>query len=267
MKRIYRGNVLGLGIIIGSLLLGMGSSVNGGGCQQRGEGGQTEARQKKQLSSGADTTRYITGKQSFGGTGRYYMGREIAQVMGHLGASWLERPEREREEQTQVLVKNLDLAPTDVIADIGAGSGYFAFRMAPLVSKGKVVAEDIQPEMLAMIKEKLKQQPYDNIETVLGTDQDPNLAAESIDKVLMVDVYHEFFYPWEMMTQLVNALRPGGRVYLVEYRMEDPEVPIKRLHKMTAKQARKEMKAVGLKFVENRTMLPRQHILVFEKIP
>lgn len=208
---------------------------------------------------------YTTGESSYDGIGKYYLGREIAHVMGHLGAGWLERPEREAEEKTSLLVKNLELAPDDVVADIGAGTGYFSFRMAELVPEGKVLAVDIQPEMLALIQEKKERLGVDNIELIQGEEKSPNLRPNTVDAVLFVDVYHELSYPLEMMQVIVEALKPGGRVYLVEYRMEDPSVPIKRLHKMSVDQAVKEMEYVGLTLTENRDMLPWQHFMIFEK--
>ena len=154
-----------------------------------------------------------------------------------------------------------------MIADIGAGSGYLTFRLQPVVPEGRVLAVDIQPEMLEAIEAKRLDLGVDNVETVLGTVTDPSLADESVDAALMVDAYHEFSHPREMMEGVVRALVPGGLVYLVEYRAEDPDSPISPLHKMTAKQARREMEAVGLELVENREGLPRQHVLVFRKPP
>ncbi|MEL7531363.1 MAG: class I SAM-dependent methyltransferase [Bacteroidota bacterium] len=206
---------------------------------------------------------YMQGKQSYDGIGKYYMGREISQVMGHLGAGWLERPEREAEEKGSLLMDALELKPTDVVADIGAGSGYFTFKIAPLVPQGGVKAVDIQQEMLDIMAKKQKENGLDNVEYILGTEDDPKLPPQSVDLVLMVDVYHEFAYPREMMERIVTALSPNARVVLVEYRGEDPSVPIKPLHKMTAAQVEKEMQAVGLRLIENKSMLPRQHCLIF----
>ena len=199
------------------------------------------------------------------GIGKVYMGREIAHVMGHLGAGWLERPEREREERPRRVIEMMKLKPTDVVADIGAGSGYFSFRIAPQVPRGKVLAVDIQPEMLELVRKKSGELGVRNVEPVLGTVEDPKLPAGGVDVVLMVDAYHEFDHPLEMMTAIVRALKPGGRVVQVEYRAEDPDVQIKPHHKMTEAQARLEMEAVGLRFVENVPGLPQQHMLVFEK--
>ena len=209
--------------------------------------------------------RYTTVRASRDGTGKVYMGREIAHVMGHRGAAWLERPEREREEQPDALVAALDLEPTDTVVDLGAGTGYFTFRLAELVPEGEVLAVDIQPEMLTMLGEQAQALGVDNVARIQGTETDPNLPAGSADLVLLVDAYHEFSYPYETMRAVARALKPGGRVALVEYRAEDPSIPIKRLHKMSAAQARKEMAAVGLDFVENLSLLPTQHLLIFEK--
>jgi FkbM family methyltransferase len=199
------------------------------------------------------------------GIGKFYQGREIAKVMGHTGASWLERPSREAEEQPSKIIKAIDLKPNDVVADIGAGTGYFSFRIAPLIPKGKVFAVDIQPEMLDIIKSLKKEKNISNVEPILATVSNPNLPPESVDLAIMVDAYHEFEYPLEVMQGIVSALKPGGRVILVEYRGENPLVMIKALHKMTQKQAIKEMQAVGLLWRETKNLLPQQHLMVFEK--
>jgi SAM-dependent methyltransferase len=200
------------------------------------------------------------------GIGKFYMGREIARIMGHEAAGWLERPEREKEEEPNRLLDALKLKPGEVVADIGAGSGYFTFRIAERVGpKGKVLAVDIQPEMLAIIREKMKARRLSNIEPILGTDTDPKLPAGAVDLILMVDVYHEFAYPWEMTQAMIRSLKPGGRLVFVEYRLEDPQVPIKLVHKMTEKQVRKEMEPHPVRWVETLDLLPRQHIIVFKK--
>jgi SAM-dependent methyltransferase len=215
-----------------------------------------------------DTSSVYTRKApSRDGTGKVYMGREISQVMGHRGASWLERPERAENERPGLLVDSMNLAPTDVVADIGAGTGYFTFRMAPKVPEGRVFAVDIQPEMLDIVRKRMANRGVDNVTPVRGTVTDPKLPADSIDAALMVDAYHEFSHPREMMLNLRAALEPGGRVYLVEYRKEDPSIPIKPLHKMTEAQARKEMTAVGFEWVATEEMLPRQHFMIFRKPP
>jgi ubiquinone/menaquinone biosynthesis C-methylase UbiE len=201
------------------------------------------------------------------GTGIFYLGREIAQVMGHEGADWLDRPEREAEEAPTLLVKSLKLRPGMVVADIGAGSGYLSFMMAkPITPGGKVLAVDIQPEMLTIIEQKKKQNGISNVEVVLGKTDDPKLPEKSCDLQIMVDVYHEFDKPYEMVSAMVKALKIGGRIVFVEYRKEDPAVPIKEVHKLSVAQLKKEMALFPLKFVENNQVLPRQHILIFERV-
>ncbi|MEM9510637.1 MAG: class I SAM-dependent methyltransferase [Cyanobacteria bacterium P01_E01_bin.35] len=199
------------------------------------------------------------------GIGKYYMNREIAQVMGHRAMMWLERESRVTEEKPDLTVQKLDLQADDVVADIGAGTGYFSFRMAQQVPEGKVYAVDIQPEMLDAIAFLKQERDVTNIETILGTEDNPHLPPASIDLALMVDAYHEFAYPREMMTGIVQALKPGGKVILLEYRKENPMVMIKPLHKMTQKQVKKELKAVGLQWQETKEFLPEQHFLVFSK--
>ncbi len=199
------------------------------------------------------------------GIGKFYLGREIAHVMGHTGAGWLERVERIAEEKPDDVVKNFHLKATDVVADIGAGTGYFTFRISPIVKQGKVFAVDIQPEMLAMMEKRKKALKADNVVMVQGTEQDTKLPEAAVDLAFMVDAYHEFSYPREMMQSLVKSLKPGGRIVLIEYRGEDPTVQIKRVHKMTVAQVRKELEAVGLKWKETKAFLPYQHFIVFEK--
>ena len=199
------------------------------------------------------------------GIGKVYMGREISQVMGHQGAMWLERPTRESQEQPSKIILALDLKDTDVVADIGAGTGYMSFRIAPKVSDGKVFAVDIQPEMLDIIEFYKKVTKINNVEPVLATVTNPNLPPESVDLALMVDAYHEFEYPKEVMEGVVKSLKPGGKAVLAEYRGENPFIAIKRLHKMTQNQVKKEMKAVGLTWKETKEILPQQHLMIFEK--
>ncbi len=200
------------------------------------------------------------------GIGKFYMGREIAQVMGHEAADWLDRPEREAEEAPSLLLKSLKLLPGQSIADIGAGSGYLTFPMAKRVGpKGTVYAVDIQQEMLDIIQQKQVSMGLKNIRTVLGAVDDPKLPDSSVDLILMVDVYHEFDHPYEMMKAMVKSLKPGGRIAFVEYRKEDPDVPIKLAHKMTVKQVRKEMSVFPMQWVETLRVLPRQYIILFRK--
>ncbi len=208
---------------------------------------------------------YTQTEASPDGIGKVYEGREISFVMGHLGAGWLERPTREAEERTDLLLDNLPLADDDVVADIGAGTGYFSLPIAARVPKGRVLAVDIQQEMLDIIANRTKSAGIRNVEPLLATETDPRLPPGGVDLVLLVDAYHEFSHPREVMTGIVKGLRSGGRLVLIEYRGEDPSVPILTLHKMTQAQARKEMTAVGLAWVETKDVLPQQHFMIFRK--
>ncbi len=219
-----------------------------------------------ELESRSETLKVYTFKRpSNDGIGKVYMGREISRVMGHLAAGWLERPTREREERTDLLINSLPLEPDSVIADIGAGTGYFTFPMAERVPEGKVLAVDIQQEMLDIIESRTNNDGPGDIETVLGDIDDPNLPANAVDLILMVDAYHEFSHPHEMGKAMVEALKPGGVIVLIEYRAEDPFVPIKTLHKMSEDQAIAEMEAIGLVHQRTEDFLPQQHFMVFEK--
>ncbi len=202
------------------------------------------------------------------GIGKFYMGREIAQFMGHQGASWLERSTRQEEERTDLLLAALKLKPGMVVADVGAGSGYFSWRIAQQVGeKGKVFATDIQQEMLDILMGQMKKNNVSNIVVpVLGTVQDAKIPENSTDLIILVDVYHELDFPFEMTRSMIKGLKPGGKLVLVEYRAEDPEVRIKRLHKMSAEQVKKEMAIHPVKFDDVLEMLPQQHILIFRKI-
>jgi len=203
-------------------------------------------------------------KHDKNGINKWYLGREIAHVMGAGGIPWLERPERENEENPTKCIEALDLKPGDVVADLGAGSGYYAFRMAPKVGeKGKILAVDIQDEMLAALKKRIEKEKVANVETIKCTESDPKLPEKGVDLVLMVDVYHELAFPYEVMMAIRKALKPGGRVVLVEYRAEDPKVPIKEVHKMSQEQIKKEMGVVGLHHLKTIDILPWQHIAVF----
>ncbi len=200
------------------------------------------------------------------GSGKFYMGREIALVMGHEAAGWLDRPEREEEEKPSKLLELLAIKQGQVVADVGAGSGYHALRIAKLVGdKGRVYAVDIQEEMLTIIADKAKKQKLGNVEGVLGKIDDPKLPKGKVDLVILVDVYHEFSHPYEMMQGIVKSLKPGGRVAFVEYRAEDERVPIKRVHKMSERQVIREMEPFPMKHVKTHGELPWQHLIVFEK--
>lgn len=224
------------------------------------------------LSAAADKEAKSTSLYSFpaehsrDGIGKFYMGREIAHVMGHQAADWLERPERDEEEKTDLLVQSLKIRHGQAVADIGAGTGYFTRKLSKLVGeKGQVLAVDIQPEMLELLTNKMAEAKITNVQPILGTISDPALPASAVDLVLMVDVYHEFSHPYEMMEKICPSLKPGGRVAFVEFRGEDPEVPIKPLHKMTEAQVRREMSPHPLEWSETIRVLPRQHIIIFKK--
>jgi ubiquinone/menaquinone biosynthesis C-methylase UbiE len=180
--------------------------------------------------------------------------------------AWLDRPEREDQEHPEVVIHAMGLHGGEVVADLDAGSGYFTFRLATKVGKtGKVLAVEIQDEMLATLRRRATELGVTNVKEVKGSETDPQLPARGVDVVLMVDVYHELAYPFEVMTKVREALKPGGRVVFVEYRKEDPRVPIKEVHKMSVDQLKKEMTAVGLAHVRTVESLPSQHIVIFEK--
>jgi precorrin-6B methylase 2 len=214
----------------------------------------------------AQPARYATKSPSADGIGKIYMGREISGVMGWQGAAWLEREEREREERGDLLLRELALKPGMAVADIGAGTGYYARRMAAAVgASGAVYAVDVQPEMIEILNMLAKKSNITNIKPVLGGVKETKLADNSIDLAIMVDVYHELEFPFEMMESIVRALKPGGRVVFVEYRAEDANVPIKALHKMSQAQVRKEAAAHALTFERTASALPWQHVMFFRK--
>lgn len=213
----------------------------------------------------AQENKYTFKDGDYTGIGKWYMDREIAHVMGYQGMSWLERDERETEENTSTLLQNMNISKTDAIADIGAGSGYHVFKMATRATQGIIYAVDIQEEMLAAMWSKKSGGKFANVNLVKGAEKSANLKSNSLDKVLLVDVYHEMSFPYEMITSLKKAMRPDAQLFLIEYRGEDLDVPIKRLHKMTEAQAVKEMKTVGLVLKENKGNLPWQHCMVFVK--
>lgn len=219
-------------------------------------------------SAAADATdsRYTTIRASPDGIGKLYMGREIAKVMSYSGAYWLERPERKEEEKPERVLAELELKPGMIVADVGAGSGYYSSRMAERVGpNGTVYALDIQPEMIDILRLQMSQRRVTNVKPILCTETDPRLPGGTLDLALMVDVYHEFEYPYEMLAAVVKALKPRGRVVFVEFRGDDPTVPIKALHTMTEAQVRKEAAAQPLQWVKTVDGLPWQHIIVFRK--
>jgi ubiquinone/menaquinone biosynthesis C-methylase UbiE len=193
-------------------------------------------------------------------------GRRIAPVMGMGGADWLVRSEREAEESPDAALDAIGIRKGSAIADIGAGVGYFTSRLAERTGpEGKVYANDIQPEMLELLKKNISARGLSNIETVLGTADDPRLPAGKIDLVLLVDVYHEFSQPRKMLHKIRQSLKPDGRLILLEYRKEDPKVPIRPEHKMSVAEVKAEIEPEGYHFEKSLETLPRQHILIFTK--
>ncbi|HYK18838.1 MAG TPA: class I SAM-dependent methyltransferase [Bryobacteraceae bacterium] len=191
-------------------------------------------------------------------------GRQIAGVMSAAGSNWLDRPEREEEEEPDKALEAIGIRRGMIIADVGSGSGFMSFKMAKLVGpSGKVYANDIQPEMLAIVQARARQSKITNVETVLGTDRDPKLPAGTIDLILLVDVYHEFSHPQAMLDRMRESLKPGGRLVLLEYRKEDPTVPIRPEHKMSVAEVKAELEPEGFQFDQTIEVLPRQHILIF----
>ena len=209
--------------------------------------------------------RYVYKEGDPNGIHKWYMGRQIAHVMSHFGIDWLERPEREQEENSNMLLKNLNLNPGMNIADIGAGSGYYSRLLSKRIRNGKVFAVDIEPEMIQYLKATIQQENISNIVTVLGKEKSVSLPSSSMDMMLLVDVYHEFSFPYEMALSMYKALKPDGKIILVEFRAEDETVPIKTIHKMSQVQAVKEFKAAGFRLEKNISNLPWQHCMMFVK--
>jgi len=190
--------------------------------------------------------------------------RPIAGVMGMGGADWLTRPERAQEEQPEKALDALAIEPGSVVGDVGAGVGYFTEKLARRVGpNGKVYANDIQPEMLVQLRKNMAKLGIGNVQTVVGAEDDPHLPANTLDLILLVDVYHEFSKPQAMLRHMRESLKPGGRLVLLEYRKEDPNVPIREEHKMTVKQVRSELEPEGFRFDKVIETLPQQHILIF----
>jgi SAM-dependent methyltransferase len=208
---------------------------------------------------------YRESRGSLDGIGKFYQGREIAAVMGFEGTPWLERPSRATEERPDLLVEELHLQPEMTVADIGAGSGYLSRRMVPIVAPGRVFAVDVQPQMVELLTELSQKPEFRNLVPIQGGTDNVKLPPASTDLAVLVDVYHELAYPYEVMRSLIRALKPGGRVVLVEYRGEDPAVPIKPLHKMSEAQIRREMSVLPLTWERTSERLPMQHIVVFRK--
>jgi len=195
-------------------------------------------------------------------------GRRIAPVMGVGGADWLERNEREAEEHPDQALDALGLKPGMIVADVGAGTGFMSLRMAKRVGPmGKVYAEDVQPEMLSRLRRNAAKAKLSNVETVLGNEADPKLPPNALDLILLVDVYHEFSQPQRMLRGMRQALKPDGRLVLLEYRKEDPTIPIRPEHKMSVQEVKIELEAEGFRMSQVIESLPRQHILILTKPP
>lgn len=217
----------------------------------------------EQVSTGAYDERVTS---TDGGTGRFYMNREIADVMqSEHGAIWLERPSRDTEELPSRLMQVLDLNQANVVADIGAGTGFFTFRLARLVPSGRVLAVEVQQAMLDTIGVRMEREHVRNIQLVLGAPENPSLPTASVDMALIVSSYHEFSHPSEMLENIFIGLKEGGRLVIVEYRGEDATIAAPRVHRMTELQIRKELEASGFKWRDTIDVLPQQHIVVFEK--
>lgn len=225
----------------------------------------TQQRQVPNATSMNDSSGYTYGAASFDGIGKFYFGREISFVMGAAGSDWLERDERDQEENASLAVQSMTLANDAVVADIGAGTGYYSFKIAARVPKGKVYAVDIQDEMLMMAAARKKMLGDTVVELVKSTEKSVNLPANSVDLAIMVDVYHELEFPKEILQSLFAALKPNGKLLLIEYRGEDPSIPIKPLHKTTVAQLNKELGSNGFKLQSRGDFLPVQHFLLYEK--
>jgi ubiquinone/menaquinone biosynthesis C-methylase UbiE len=202
---------------------------------------------------------------SDGGTGKVYFGREIAQIMDFKGSAWLERANRQEEENSSLTIEKLPVAKNSVIADIGAGTGYYTFKICDKVPEGRVYAIEIQDDAVNYLKNKVGQLDIQNVTVIKGKEQSPELPENSIDLAMMVDVYHELLYPHEMLQSIRKSLKPQGKLLLIEYRAEDPKVEIRELHKMSIKQVNKELTANGFHLVQDGEFLPIQHFLLYEK--
>jgi ubiquinone/menaquinone biosynthesis C-methylase UbiE len=223
------------------------------------------SQQKTLKPVGGNDSSYTYGINSPDGIGKFYLGREIAQVMGAAGSDWLERNERQQEENSQLAIEKIVLSENGQVADIGAGTGYYTFKLCAKVPKGKVYAVEIQDELIQYLQNKKATLKDSLVNVVKGSDNSPNLPVNSIDLAIMVDVYHELEYPQEMLRSIHKALKPDGKILLIEYRGEDPTVPIKALHKTTVAQLTRELNANGFQLHYRGDFLPIQHFLLFEK--
>ena len=225
----------------------------------------SSSQQKTTAETPPDTSGYGQTTPTRDGIGKTYFGREIAHVMGFGGAGWLERDERQEEENTALAISKLPIRANSVVADIGAGTGYYTFKIAPKVPQGKVYAVDVQDESVQFLQKKARQLGLENVEVVKGSSQSPNLPDSAVDLAIMVDVYHELEFPHEMLQALRKSLKPDGKILLLEYRKEDPSIPIKELHKLSVAQANQELAANGFKLIQRGDFLPIQHFLVYQK--
>jgi ubiquinone/menaquinone biosynthesis C-methylase UbiE len=212
------------------------------------------------------TSVYSTKAPHRDGTGKVYLGREIAHVMGTSGGEWLERDTRQQEEAVDLAISKMPLQRNSIVADIGAGTGYYSFRIAPKIPDGRLYAVEVQDAFIRALENKKQELKTANVAVIKGSATAPNLPDSSIDLAFMVDVYHELEYPHEMLQALYKALKPTGKLLLVEYRAEDPDVPIKALHKMSIAQVNKELKANGFTLYKSDRALPIQHFLLYEKM-
>lgn len=222
--------------------------------------------QAQQPDSSTQTDGYTYKRPSSGGTGKVYMGREIAAIMTATGGNWLDRDSRQEEENSPRTIENMNLAPNTVVADIGAGTGFYTFQIAPKVPAGKVYAVEVQDRFVKSLESRRSKEGADNVIVVKGDSQQVNLPAGAIDIALMVDVYHELSYPKEILQAIHRALKPDGKLLLLEYKAEDPDVRIRALHKMTAEQIKKELEANGFRLQRQEDFLPIQHFMLFEKV-
>lgn len=218
--------------------------------------------QKEQATS----DNYTTKVPHPDGIGKVYLGREIAGIMGAGGGAWLERNSRQEEENVVLAIENMALSPQSVVADIGAGTGYYTFRIAPKVPDGKVYAVEVQDAFVVALNKRKTELGLSNVEVVRGSSQDLGLPDASLDFAIMVDVYHELEYPQEMLQAIHKALKPDGKLLLLEYRAEDTSIPVKELHKMSVSQVNKELNAKGFQLYRQEHFLPIQHFLIYEKV-
>ncbi|MBZ5855545.1 class I SAM-dependent methyltransferase [Flavihumibacter profundi] len=224
-----------------------------------------KSQQKTTQPKTAGDTAYTYRPASRDGIGKFYMGREIAQVMGAAGSDWLERDTRNMEENTSLSIEKITVPPNGVIADIGAGTGYYSFRLTAKVPAGKVYAVDIQEELISYLKNKKKELRDSIVEVVKSSRKSPNLPDNSVDLAIMVDVYHELEFPQEMLQAIRKCLKPDGKILLIEYRLEDPAIPIKELHKTSVAQLNRELNRNGFILNYKGEFLPIQHFLLYGK--